>query len=76
MRIAHTFFGISIPAYIEKLNADGNREERETHFIITDSGEAIPCIRDELAKRRWKLAYKVCSFENRWSLKSVKAYLS
>jgi Zn ribbon nucleic-acid-binding protein len=70
------YFGIAIPALIEKKNADGDCEEREIHFLITDGGEAIPCVRDELAKRRWKLAYKVCGFENRWSLKNVKAYLS
>ncbi|MBS7634517.1 hypothetical protein KEJ34_03335, partial [Candidatus Bathyarchaeota archaeon] len=45
-------------------------------FLVTDGGEAIPCVRDELAKRRWRIAYNVCSFEGRWSLKSVKAYLS
>jgi Zn ribbon nucleic-acid-binding protein len=70
------YFGIAIPAIIEKKNADGDCEEREIHFLITDRGEAIPCVRDELAKRRWRLAYKVCGFENRWSLKNVKAYLN
>jgi hypothetical protein len=70
------YFGIAIPALIEKKNADGGCEEREIHFLITDGGEAIPCVRDEMAKRCWKLAYKVCGFENRWSPESVKAYLS
>jgi len=51
-------------------------EEQEMPFLITSLREKILADRKVLAKQGWKLSYRQCMLENRWSLKFIEAYLS
>jgi len=49
--------------------------EKEMPFLITSDRRKILCHPKVLTQYRWKLEYKVVSFENRWSLKGIQRFL-
>jgi len=65
--------GVTLPCIT--VDAEGNLEEREMPFLITSDRQKILCAKEVLAALRWRLAYRVVSFENRWSLEGIKAWL-
>jgi len=65
--------GVTLPCIT--VDAEGNQEEREMPFLITSDRQKILCAKETLATLHWRLAYRVVSFENRWSLEGIRAWL-
>jgi hypothetical protein len=65
--------GVTLPCIT--VDMDGNREERELPFFITSDRQKILCHKETLKTLRWRLAYRIVEFENRWSLEGVKAWI-
>ncbi|MEM3618562.1 MAG: hypothetical protein QXK47_05775 [Candidatus Bathyarchaeia archaeon] len=65
--------GVTLPCIT--VDEEGNQEERELPFFITSARQKIPLHKDALKPLHWRLAYRIVSFENRWSLEGVKAWL-
>jgi hypothetical protein len=57
------------------VDPEGGQEEREMPFLITSDRQKILCAKETLAALHWRLAYRVVSFENRWSLEGIRAWL-
>ncbi len=65
--------GVTLPCMI--LNEEGKQEERELPFFITSDRQKIMCHKETLKPLGWRLSYRIVSFENRWSLDGIKAWL-
>ena len=66
--------GITLPCIV--VDANGKQNEKELSFLITSNRDKILCNTEILTKIKWKLAYKIVSFENRWSLKGIQSFLN
>jgi len=67
------YVGVRLPCLV--LTKKEAREQ-ELPFLVTSEREKILCNREFLRRMKWKLAYQVASFENRWSLESIEAFLN
>ena len=67
------YVGALLPCIVQEKNG---AEERELPFLITSNRQKILCNKEFLSRLKWKLAYKVVNFENRWSLESIEAFLN
>jgi predicted RNA binding protein YcfA (HicA-like mRNA interferase family) len=65
--------GVTLPCVT--VDPEGSQEEREMPFLITSDRQKILCAKETLAALHWRLAYRVVSFENRWSLEGIRAWL-
>ncbi|RLI19924.1 hypothetical protein DRO54_07370, partial [Candidatus Bathyarchaeota archaeon] len=68
------YVGVHLPCIIT--SSEEEAKEKELPFLITSNGKKILCNQDVLSRLKWKLEYRVVSFENRWSLESVKGFLN
>lgn len=65
--------GVTLPCLT--VDSEGNQEERELPFLVTSDRQKILAHKETLQPLRWRLAYRIVEFENRWSLQGVKAWL-
>ena len=65
--------GVTLPCVT--VDPEGSQEEREMPFLITSDRQKILCAKETLAALHLRLAYRVVSFENRWSLEGIRAWL-
>jgi len=65
--------GVTLPCLVT--DKEGRRAEKELPFFITSDRQRVLCHLNVLARLKWRLAYKIVSFENRWSLPGIKAWL-
>ncbi len=67
------YIGVQLPC---EVGGNGNPADlRDFHFLITSERERILGRKKELAERRIKLAHRVITFPNRWSLDGIRSWL-
>ena len=67
------YVSVTLPCIVQRENGTA---ERELPFLITSNRQKILCNHEVLSKLRLQLEYRVVSFENRWSLESIKAFIA
>jgi len=67
------YVGVVLPCIVQ---GKKGVTEKELPFLITSDRQKILCNNEVLSKLKWKLAYRVVNFENRWSLKSIEQFLN
>jgi len=68
------YVGVELPCY--HIDDEGKRELHEHHFLIGSDKHKILCLKEALAKENVKLRHSVVRLPNRWSLKSIEAWLN
>jgi len=67
------YVGVTLPCLIQGKNGTS---EKELPFLITSNRKKILCNNEVLSKLKWKLEYRIVTFENHWSLESIEAFLN
>jgi len=66
------YVSVTLPCIIQ---SEKGTTEKELPFLITSNRQKILCNQEVLSRLRLRLEYRVVSFENRWSLEGIKAFL-
>ena len=66
------YVSVTLPCIIQ---GEKGTTEKELPFLITPNRQKILCNQEVLSRLRLRLEYRAVSFENRWSLKGIKAFL-